>query len=303
MKTSGMIDNTAQAPEFAPIKEKVRLAISHIAESDCPVLIEGEYGVGKRSIAAQIHALSQRSRGLYQQVDSGDLDKQSLITAMSMDGTLHMLEISTLPIELQRLFVDSYLRPDHPVKCRLVCSSSCDLIEKVKACEMSEDFYYLISTITLRVAPLRCRRSEILPLADELLTRYSRQFDRPKPVLCKEVTDFLMDHSWPDNLPGLHTAIKTFVAIGDQAISFAALRARAPMHRAVDNIPRLSLKEASRAATARIEQHLISEVLIATGGNRKRAAAQLGISYKALLYKLKQFDPSTRPLRRSGVLL
>ena len=64
---------------------------------------------------------------------------------------------------------------------------------------------------------MRLRRSEILSLADELLTRYSTQFERPKPVLCQESIQHLMEHSWPGNLPELQTALKTFVAIGDQA--------------------------------------------------------------------------------------
>ncbi len=296
------MEDSSQAMFLASIGEKVRLAITRIAESDCPILIEGEHGVGKRSIAAYIHALSHRSGGVYQQVNSCDFDEQSFVTALSTEGTLHLLEVSTLPTNLQDLLVHFHLRSQHPVSCRLVCSSTCDLVELVKSGQLREEFYYLISTITLRIAPLRCRRSEILPLANELLTRYARQFDRPKPVLGKEVMDFLVEHSWPDNLPGLHTAMKTFVAIGDQAISFAALRAGASTHKP-EGLPHRSLKDAARAASARIEQQLISEVLTATGGNRKRAADELGISYKALLYKLKQFNPTNMPVRTSGDIL
>jgi two-component system, NtrC family, response regulator AtoC len=96
-----------------------------------------------------------------------------------------------------------------------------------------------------------------------------------------------MEYSWPGNLTELQTAIKTFVAIEDQAISFAALRA-APGQRYKANHTPVSLKDAARAASSQIERELISEVLVATGGNRRRAADELGISYKALLYKIKQ---------------
>ena len=92
---------------------------------------------------------------------------------------------------------------------------------------MREDFYYLVSAVTLRISPLRCRRSEILSITDDLLTQYSKQFDRPKPVLREEIIGFLMEHTWPENLSELQTAIKTFVAIGDQSISLAALKAAA----------------------------------------------------------------------------
>jgi DNA-binding NtrC family response regulator len=108
--------------------------------------------------------------------------------------------------------------------------------------------------------------------------------------LCKEIIEHLMEHSWPGNITELQTAIKTFVAIGDQAISLAAIKAASSSGRANGNHRHLLLKEATRASSVQIERKLISEVLVSTGGNRKRAAADLGISYKALLYKLKQIE-------------
>jgi DNA-binding NtrC family response regulator len=167
---------------------------------------------------------------------------------------------------------------------------------------MREDFYYLVSAVTLRISPLRCRKSEILSIADDLLTQYSKQFDRPKPVLREEIVVFLMEHTWPDNLDELQTAIKTFVAIGDQSISLAALKAAAPTVKSNGHRKFSSLKDATRAASHQIERQLISEVLVATGGNRKRAADELRISYKALLYKLKQIGAQDQPApNRNGV--
>ena len=106
------------------------------------------------------------------------------------------------------------------------------------------------------------------------------------------------------NLTELETAIKTFVAIGDQSISLAALKAAEPMAHPDEHHKPFSLKEAIRAASTQIERQLISEVLITTGGNRKRAADELGISYKALVYKLKQVTVEYQPLPiRNGVTL
>ena len=168
---------------------------------------------------------------------------------------------------------------------------------------MREDFHYLISAVTLRIPPLRSRKTEILSIADELLTQYSKQFDRPKPVLCKEIIEHLTEHSWPDNLTELQTAIKTFVAIGDQAISLAAIKAASSAGIECET-RHLLLKEATRASSIQIERQLISEVLASTGGNRKRAAVDLGISYKALLYKLKQIETENQSATsRNGVAL
>jgi len=169
---------------------------------------------------------------------------------------------------------------------------------------MREDFYYFISAVTLRIPPLRCRKPEILSIADMLLTQYSKQFDRPKPVPSKELIGHLMEHSWPGNLTELQTAIKTVVAIGDQGISLAAIKAAAPAGSPNGLRRHLLLKEATRASSIQIERELISEVLISTGGNRKRAAAALGISYKALLYKLKQIESENQCVNcKNGVAL
>ena len=288
---------------FAPIESQTQRAIGRIAESDCPVLIAGEHGVGKRSIAAQIHAQSRRARSLFTEIHSLDATAESLASALSGSGSLYLVEIGDLNLPLQEMITQAYFHSEQAQSCRLLCGTSRELLDEVKAWRIREDFFHLVSAVTLRISPLRCRKSEILSIADDLLTQYSKQFDRPKPILRREIIDFLMEHTWPGNLTELETAIKTFVAIGDQSISLAALKAAAPAGPDIHRRPP-SLKEAIRAASIQIERQLISEVLITTGGNRKRAADELGISYKALLYKLKQVTVGYQPLpRRNGVTL
>jgi two-component system response regulator AtoC len=276
------------ARQFAPIEGQIQRAISRIAESNCPVLLVGERGVGKRTIAAQIHSQSRRSRSNFTEIPGAAADAQSILSAFSTNGTVYLAEIANLSPALQELIINTYFRSEQTQSCRLLCGTSRELIEDVKTSRMREDFYYLVSTVALHISPLRCRKPEILSIAEDLLAQYSKQFDRPKPILREEINEFLMKHTWPENLPELQTAIKTFVAIGDQAISLAALKAAASTVRSNGERKALSLKDATRAASAQIERQLISEVLAATGGNRKRAADELGISYKALLYKLKQ---------------
>lgn len=207
------------ARQFAPIEGQIQRAIARIAESDCPVLIVGERGVGKRSIASQIHAQSRRSRSNYTEIPSADADADTILSAFSTKGTVYLTEIGDLGLDLQELIINNYFRSDEAPNSRLLCGTSRELFEDVKSSRVREDFYYLISTVTLRVSPLRCRKSEILSITDALLTQYSKQFDRPKPELRAEIVEFLMGHSWPENLPELQTAIKTFVAIGDQSVS------------------------------------------------------------------------------------
>lgn len=280
----------APSKPFAPIEAQVQRAIARIAESDCPVLIIGEPGAGKRSVSNQIHAQSHRSRSMFTELSSATADMEALSAAFSAKGTVYLTEIGDLSLDLQELIVNTYFHSEEVQASRLLCGTSRELIGEVKSGRMREDFYYLVSAVTLRISPLRCRKAEILSIVDDLLTQYSRQFDRPKPVLGEEIIGFLMEHSWPENLNELQTAIKTFVAIEDQSISLAVIKAAASTAKSNGHRKLPSLKEAARAASTQIERQLIAEVLAATGGNRKRAADELGISYKALLYKLKQVD-------------
>jgi DNA-binding NtrC family response regulator len=293
-----------QIKPIPPLEPRVQRAIARIAETDCPVLILGEHGVGKRSIARQIHALSNLSRSPFNEIRCDETDAEALQAALSTSGTLYLVEITDLSLPLQEMIIYAYSRAGQTPACRLLCGSSRELLEEVKSWRMREDFHYLVSSVTLRIPPLRARKSEILSIADELLTQYSKQFDRPKPVLCKEIIEHLTEHSWPDNLTELQTAIKTFVAIGDQAISLAAIKAALPAGRSNAHRRHLLLKEATRASSIQIERQLISEVLASTGGNRKRAAIDLGISYKALLYKLKQIETESQSASsKNGVAL
>jgi len=305
MSESATIENLRRPMKpYVPIEAQTQRAIGRIAESDCPVLIAGERGVGKRSIAAQIHAQSRRARSSFSVIHSADATAENILSALSGNGSLYLAEIGDLSLALQQLIVDSYFRAEQAQGGRLLCGTSRELLQEVRSWRMREDFFHHVSAVTLRLSPLRCRRSEILSLVDHLLAHYSKQFDRPKPVLRKEIIEFLMEHPWPGNLTELETAIKTFVAIGDQSISLAALKAKAPTANLEGNHRSPSLKEAIRAASLQIERQLISEVLITTGGNRKRAADELGISYKALLYKLKQASVDAHSLStKNGVAL
>jgi len=272
----------------APISGHLQLGIARIAECDCPVLLAGEHGVGKRTIARQIHAMSRRCRGTYTEIESAEATEQALSDLLPTRGTIYLAEIGDLNPELQDWLIHACHDLDWSQSCRLVCGTSRELLDDVRDRRMREDFCYFISGVTLRISPLRYRKTEILSMADELLTHYSRQFDRPKQILHEEIAGFLMEHSWPDNLAELQTAMKAVAAIDDQSISLAALRAAAAASKLSVNRRTPPLKQAARVASTQIERRMISEVMAATGGNRKRAADELGISYKALLYKLKQ---------------
>jgi two-component system, NtrC family, response regulator AtoC len=296
MASNGTIHGAKRQLKTAfPMEPRVRRALASLAESEIPILIAGEAGVGKRSVAELIHALSHRSRSAFQEVRAAECSAPQLQAALSGRGTIYLSEVGDLSVTLQELLVEKYFGSKEAQTSRLICGTSRELLDGVKSRRVKENFLHLISTVTYRIAPLRFRKAEILSMADELLSQYSRQFDRPKPVLSQESIGFLLKHNWPGNLTELQTAIKTFVAIGDESVSLAALKAAAPSAKVPGLHRPLSLKQATRAASIEVERQLIAEVLAATGGNRKRAADELGISYKALLYKLKQVDTTSQP--------
>jgi transcriptional regulator with PAS, ATPase and Fis domain len=170
---------------------------------------------------------------------------------------------------------------------RLVFSSTVGLDEAVSSGRLREDLYYGLSGVSLRVPPLRHRRDDIPALSEHFLDRYSALFGRPRPTLSPNVWRFLLEHNWPGNVRELENTIKTLVAVGDERIAISALRGSGAAEIISVN-DGLSLKQAARAASRRAERELILRVLNKTRWNRKRAAQELQISYKALLYKLKQ---------------
>jgi len=164
--------------------------------------------------------------------------------------------------------------------------------------------------------PLRDRRDEIPMLSDYFLKKYSVQYNKPQAVLSQETMRLFMDHDWPGNVRELENLIKRAVVLGDEGpirrdlnhnIALAAQRLAAPaatstvgppaapaaagsasIAAAVADAGHCSLKDISRTAAREAERELILKMLQHTRWNRKETAGLLGISYKALLYKIKE---------------
>ena len=156
----------------------------------------------------------------------------------------------------------------------------------MKAGRLREDLYYRVSGVCLRIPPLRQRKEDIPRLVDFFLEKYSREFHSALPALSEPTRVLFQDYAWPGNIRELEDAAKALVALGDESVAMGGLRS---MLQKVDRgSERVSLKQAARAASREAERELILRVLTRTRWNRRRAAQELQISYKALLYKLKQ---------------
>jgi transcriptional regulator with PAS, ATPase and Fis domain len=170
---------------------------------------------------------------------------------------------------------------------------------EVRAGKFREDLYYRISGICFTIPPLRHRREDLCQLADEFLEKFANQFSRPKPPMNAALTRFILTHPWSGNLDELEDAMRTVVAVGNVQVAISALRSshtNGNGREKRNGAEPVSLKQAARAASQRAERELILKVLSKTNWNRKRAAEELRISYKALLYKLREIGSTPAAL-------
>lgn len=277
----------------SPSMRAVEAVIRELGHSSVPVLLIGERGTGKQTIAQRIHQNSGRPRDQFHVMSCHGLDFEALRLGASHNGaTLYLDEICDLSPDSQKKLLELLSRPGVTgsalSEMRIMCGSSRDLEADVRTGNFQEDLYYRLSGVCLRIPPLRQRKEDVPQLMAFFLTRYADAFRRPVPVLSAPTEQLFRDHSWPGNLRELEAAARAIVAVGDESVAMGGLRSllMRPDNRL--NGEKVSLKEASRAASREAEKELILRALTRTRWNRRRAAQDLQISYKALLYKLKQ---------------
>ncbi len=156
-----------------------------------------------------------------------------------------------------------------------MCGSSRDLEADVRTGSFQEDLYYRLSGVCLRIPPLRQRKEDVPQLMAFFLGRYAEAFRRPVPVLSAPTEQLFRDHSWPGNLRELEAAARAIVAVGDESVAMGGLRSLLVRADNRQNGEKVSLKEASRAASREAEKELILKALTRTRWNRRRAAQEL----------------------------
>jgi two-component system, NtrC family, response regulator AtoC len=269
----------------------VEAVIRELSQNDVPVLVVAEHGSGKAAASARIHVLSSRASELFQVYQGREASEEILAAHDGQGGTVYLQEVGDLSATAQKELVrqiglngngDEQRRVP-----RFICGTSRELEPEVKAGKFREDLYYGISGVCLRLPPLRQRKEDIPVLRDWFLSAAARDFCRTVPVLSPETQNFFLEYNWPGNIRELKDAARAIVALGDETLAMGGLRS---LLRRVDRYggEKISLKDAARAASREAEREIILQVLTRTRWNRRRAAQELQISYKALLYKLKQ---------------
>jgi DNA-binding NtrC family response regulator len=287
----------------SPAMLTLEAVLTEIALTNIPVLLVGECGTGKQMFAQRIHQLSERSEPLMK-VSCAGMRAESFASELGLDareergretGTVFFDEISELDAACQRNLL--YALPDGEAKprrgilmARLISTTSRNLDEEMNSGRFRRELYYRINGVCLRLPALRERKEDIAQLSDYFLLKHCTQLGRMRSRLSAKAIDVFMNYSWPGNIRELENVVKRIVALNDEELALSELAStrNVPTAAVPLDAQTRSLKVASKAASREAERELILKALGRTRWNRKRAAQELQISYKSLLYKLKQ---------------
>jgi two-component system, NtrC family, response regulator AtoC len=299
----------------SPAMRALERVIADVAPTDVPILLVGESGTGKEVIALEVHRRSRNFNEPFVKCNCAGLVPESLRIHLghgantvreltSRSGTTFFDDISRLDAANQNVLLQ-FLSDNGPapqgycLRDRVISSTTSNLEEEMRAGRFREELYYRINGVCLRLPSLRQRQEDVALLLDHFLKKYASSFERPEPQLSSAAMEFLRHHSWPGNIRELENFARKFVILGDEELALNdlvlgsapnATEARRGAAVNEDLNQTRSLKAAAREASRSVERELILKSLERTHWNRKRTARELQISYKALLYKLKQLD-------------
>jgi two-component system response regulator AtoC len=296
--------------------QSVNVLAAEIAGTDIPVMLVGESGTGKDIYARLIHRLSGASEGSFVRINCGALDPcevlKSVRETFQADGeslenpvkTVFLDGVHELDAACQRVLLS--LLPDGGGRQgmvrnapRIISATSCNFEKEIEAGRFRLELYFRLNGVILRLPALRDRKEDIPDLLECFVIKHANDLRKSTPEINREARKLLFSYDWPGNIRELENVARKIVAVGDADLALADLKApRITVVHADDggggehisgtegNVS--SLKVASRAASRRAEKELILKALDQTHWNRKRAARNLQISYKSLLYKLKE---------------
>jgi DNA-binding NtrC family response regulator len=295
-----------------PAMRRVHSLVDRVAPSDTPVLVLGEAGVGKDTIAGAIRAHSpRRERPIVTVPCSAHAEsalEAELFSALdsASHGTLVLDEIGDLPLALQAKLLRVVERrtvgragtsSETSVNVRIIATTSRDLDADVRAGRFRQDLASRLAGFTIAVPPLRDRPSEVIPLAERFAKLAATEAGRPTPTLAADAQDALTSYSWPGNVRELKNAIeRALVACGDQLTAAdlpEKLRNAAHHMRPVPQPAGADM----RGHLADVERAAIVAALEAEDQNQTRAARRLGLSRRALIYKMEKYGLKPPPSR------
>jgi two-component system, NtrC family, response regulator AtoC len=305
---------------FSSDMQAMRQRIEKISAANVPLLIQGESGTGKNLLAELVHKLSPWGKGPFVKVNcaaipgtlleselfgyergafTGAVDTKPGRVEMARSGTLFMDEISEIELNIQSKLLHvlqdgQYSRiggqEDRKLEARVICSTNRVPEDEIKAGRFRQDLFYRVSVMSIQVPPLRQRATDIGVLADYFLAVYNEKYGRQTKPLSVETMERMHRYHWPGNIRELENLIRRYVIVGTEDVISTELRENRQMVNSID-IPlggSIRLKDVTRKAVRELERKIILRMLDSNQWNRRHVARALNISYRALLYKIRE---------------
>ncbi len=314
LATTGNGDSKVSLTGESAALENVRRMIAKVARSQAPVFISGESGTGKELVARMIHEQGSRQDRPFVPVNCGAIpselmeselfghkkgaftgavsDKQGLFQSAE-GGTLFLDEIADLPLHMQvkllRVIQEKKVRPvgaadETALDVRILSASHKNLEALVKGSEFREDLYYRINVIELKVPPLRARGNDVFLLADQILRRLAGQMQMPAPTLDSRARDKLAAYGFPGNVRELENILERAVTLCEnQLITADDILVK---HGTAD--PKAAAAPDLGDQLENVEREAIVKALEATRYNKTAAAKKLGLTLRALRYRIEK---------------
>ena len=305
--------------------QRIKEMIDRVANTDVTVLIQGESGTGKEVVARSIHLNSFRRDKPFVKVNCAALPSELLESELfgyekgaftgayrqklgkfelAHEGTIFLDEISEISLSLQskllqvlqdREFSRLGGKRDVRVDVRVLVATNKNIEEAIRQGKFREDLYYRLNVVNITLPPLRERKEEIPIFVEYFLNKFSKKFGRKLSPLSDRLMKAFLQYHWPGNVRELENMIQRIVVLGGEKAILEELVPSVknevlPDPKRVILNKKLwpSLKEVHREAMIKAESEVIAKALEMTNWNRKKAAGLLNISYKALLYKIKE---------------
>jgi two-component system, NtrC family, response regulator AtoC len=299
-----------------------------VARSDIPVLILGESGTGKEVVAMYTHQMSRRAGRMFLKVNCAAMPadlleselfgyEQGAFTGATKSkpgkfelcdgGTIFLDEIGEMPPTLQAKLLHvlqdgtfSRLGGRGPTRTdvRVIAATNVNMKDAMARKTFREDLYYRLNGLSLLLPPLRERLDEIPAMANYFMRKGAQKYELEPLPISQDLLDALSRYDWPGNLRELENVINRYLILKDEQAVIAELSQPSDSGFSVDKLPSHvqagGLKKLVRGLKGEAESSVIAGALEETGWNRKAAADDLQISYKALLYKIKQYDLSPK---------
>ncbi len=308
----------------SPPMVEIKNIIEEVADSELTVLIRGESGTGKEIVARLIHLKSARKDAPFVKVNCAAIPRDLLEAELfgyekgaftgahktkpgrfevANNGTMFLDEIGDMPMELQSKLLQVLEQQEFVrvgginnihVDVRIVCATNKNLEDAIAEGKFRDDLFYRLNEIIVNLPTVADRKSDIPLLVSHFLDKYSILYKKERMELKSETIRQLQNFEWPGNVRQLENLIKQIVVRSDENIIYDTLKGpisgsarRAPMVDLSDGD--FSMKKKVQDAVGEVERMMITQVLHKTNWNRRKAAKMLDISYRSLLYKIKEY--------------